>query len=85
MSLEFITRFPKKFKQRDAIMVVVYQLSKATHFIPIISTYKVVNISENFMKEFFILHGMPTTIISHKDPKFTSIFLKGLFEGLVLN
>jgi hypothetical protein len=44
-------------------MVVVEKLSKATHFIPIKSTLKAINVEEIFMKEIFKLHGIPTTII----------------------
>ena len=55
-------------------MVVVDKLSKATHFIPIKTTYKVVNIIDIFMKEIFHLHGIPKVIISDTDPKFTSNF-----------
>jgi hypothetical protein len=82
ITMDFIIGLPKTIKQHDAIMVVVDKLSKVAHFIPIKSTYKVVNIAEIFMREIFRLHGMPTTIISDRDPKFTSNFWKGLFEGL---
>ena len=34
------------------------------------------------MKENFIFHWIPTTIISDRDSKFTTNFWKGLFEGL---
>ena len=34
------------------------------------------------MKEIFRLHGLPKAIISDRDTKFTSIFLKGLFAYL---
>ena len=63
-------------------MVVVDKLSKATHFIPIIITYKAANIAEIFMKEIFCLHGIPKVIISDRDPKFTGNFWKNLLKGL---
>jgi hypothetical protein len=40
-------------------MVVVDKLSKSAHFIPVKSTCKVIDIAQVFMKEVFILHGMP--------------------------
>ena len=55
-------------------MVVVDKLSKAAHFIPIKSTYKVVNIAYIFMKEIFKLHGVPKVIVSDRDAKFTGNF-----------
>jgi len=82
ISIDFITGLPKNKKQNDSIMVVVDKLSKATHFIPVKSTYKAVNIADIFMKEVFCLHGIPKVIISDRDVKFTGNFWKGLFQGL---
>ena len=62
-------------------MVVVDKLSKATQFIPVKTTCIPTNIADIFMKEIFLLHGIPKVIISYRDPKFTSIFWKTLFKG----
>ena len=45
-------------------------------------TYNVVNISDIFLKEIFILHGIPKVFISDRDVKFTRKFWKSLFFGL---
>ena len=82
ISLDFITRLPKNAKQNDSIMVVVDKLSKATHFIPVKSTFKAINIAEIFMKEIFRLHGIPKMVISDRVAKFTGNFWKALFKGL---
>jgi hypothetical protein len=82
ISMDFIMGLPKTVKQHDAIMVVVDKLSKETHFIPIKSTFKSIDIANVFMKEIFKLHGFPKTIISDRDAKFTSNFWKSLFAGL---
>ena len=66
-------------------MVVIDKISKSAHFIPIKSTYKSINIVEIFMKEMFKLHGIPITVISDRDVKFTSTFWKELFSGLNTN
>ena len=70
ISLDFIIWFPLTYKQHDSIMVVVYKLSKSTHFIPVKSTYKAVNAAEIFMKE------VPKMVISDQDFNFTSNFWK---------
>jgi hypothetical protein len=82
ISMDFITGFPKTIKQHDAIMVVVDKLRKETHFIPIKSTFKAIDVANVFMKEIFRLHGLPKTIISDRDAKFTSSFWKILFASL---
>ena len=57
-------------------MIVVDKLSKAAHFTPVKTTYKVANIDDIFMKENFHLHGIPKMIISDRDPKFIGNFWK---------
>ena len=49
----FYHRFSFDSKQHHSIMVVVDKLSKYAHFIPVKSTYKVVNVAEIFLKEIF--------------------------------
>jgi hypothetical protein len=82
LSMDFITSLSKTIKQHDAIIVVVDKLSNATHFIPIKSTFKAIDVVDVFVKDIFKLHGMPETIISYRDVKFTSNFCKILFVGL---
>eukprot|EP00253_Pinus_taeda_P005547 PITA_05547 len=80
--MDFITGLPKTKKNNDSIFVVVDKLSKAAHFIPVQSTYKVAQIAHIFMQNVFKLHGLPKTIISDHDVKFTSAFWKTLFFEL---
>eukprot|EP00253_Pinus_taeda_P021983 PITA_21983 len=63
-------------------MVVVDKLSKSSHFIPVQSTYRAVQIAHVFMQNIFKSRGLPKTIISDHDVKFTSVFWKTLFEEL---
>ena len=72
--MDFITILPKSRKQNDSISVVVEKLSKATHFIPVKSTYKEVCIANIFLKEIFRLHGIPKEIILDRDTNFTKNF-----------
>jgi hypothetical protein len=62
-------------------MVVVEKLSKFSHFVPIKSTCKAIDISSIFMKEIFRLHGMPSDIISDRDTIFNSRFWKSSMVG----
>jgi IS30 family transposase len=80
--MDFITGLPTSTKQNDAIMVVVDKLSKSSHFIPVKSTCKEIDISQIFMKEVFRLHDMPREIIFDRDTNFTSNFWKSLMTGL---
>ena len=51
--MNFIIVLPKSKKQNDSICVVINKLSKAAHFIPLNSTYKVVNITDILLNEIF--------------------------------
>ena len=62
-------------------MVVVEKLTKETHFIPIKSTRKTVDIAHIFMKENFKPHGSPKTIIFDRDVKFYVEFIEVNFQG----
>jgi hypothetical protein len=45
VKIYFITKIPITVKQHDSIMVVVYKLTKATHFVPLNQTHKENNIT----------------------------------------
>jgi hypothetical protein len=81
VTMDFITKLPKTHKQHDSIMVMVDKLSKSAHFVPVQLTHKEAHIADVYMKEISRLHGISKTIVSDRDPKFTSKFWKGLFNG----
>ena len=87
VTIDFITKLPRSNRKHDSIMVVVDKLTKAAHFVPVKSTHKAANIAEIYMREIARLHGIPKSIISDRDSKFTSNFWKGLFKefGTSLN
>jgi hypothetical protein len=47
--MDFITKFPRTTKQHDSIMVVVENITKGAHFVPVKSTYKETKIVEIYM------------------------------------
>jgi hypothetical protein len=85
ITMDFITGLPRKNKKHDLIMVVVDKLTKAAHFVPVKTTHTMANIVEIFMKEIARLHGIPRTIVSDRDTKFTSNLWRGLFKGFGTN
>jgi hypothetical protein len=80
MTIDFITKLPKIVKQHDSIMVVVENLTKVAHFIPVKLTHKETNIAKTYMREIAMLRGVPNAILSNRYAKFTSNFWKGLFK-----
>jgi len=82
ITLDLITKLPKTRKKHESIMVVVDKLRKTSNFIHVKSAYKVVEITNIFMKEIFELHGMSKVVILDRDVKFTFAFQNALFRGL---
>jgi hypothetical protein len=62
------------------ILVVVDKLSKYAHFILVVHPYTATKIAQIFIANIFKLHGMPSFIVSDRDPLFTSLFWKELFK-----
>ena len=81
ISMDFVTGLPLTRKKHDAIWVVVDRLTKSAHFLPIRVDYRVSKLADIFQQEIVRLHGMPTAIISDRDPRFTSRFWKGLHKA----
>jgi hypothetical protein len=83
--MDFITGLPRIGKQHDSIIAVVEKFTKDAHFIPLKTTHKAMDVANIFMKEVARLDGIPKTIVSDRDPKFTSNFWKGLCKGFKTN
>jgi hypothetical protein len=66
-------------------MVVMDKLTKSAHLFPMKITHKETNVVDIFMMEVSLLHGIPKTIVSERDPNFTSRFWKKLFKGFRTN
>ena len=65
---------------KDVIFVILNQLSKCSHFIPLKHPYTALEVAQVFMDNVFKLHGLPKTIVSDRDPIFTSNFWQRLFN-----
>ncbi|KAL5564867.1 hypothetical protein UlMin_028031 [Ulmus minor] len=82
ITMDFVTDLPKTPSGYDAIWVVVDRLTKSAHFIPIKVTYKLDKLSRLYVDWIVRLHGVPITIVSDRDPRFTSRFWKSLQKTL---
>ena len=66
--------------EKNSIMVVVDRLSKYAHFMTLSHPYTASKIAQVFVDQVFKLHGMPTSIISDRDPVFISHFWQEFFK-----
>ena len=82
ITMDFVVRFPLTGRKHDSVWVVVDQLTKSAHFLPVRTDYSLDNLAELYIKKIFRLHGIPISIISDRDPRFTSRFWGKLQEAL---
>lgn len=80
ISMDFIDGLPKS-NGYTTILVVVDKLSKFGHFIPLKHPYSAPTVAKSFLDNITKLYGMPSTIISDRDPIFLSSFWKELFKA----
>ncbi|GJQ92699.1 putative reverse transcriptase domain-containing protein [Tanacetum coccineum] len=68
--------------RHDAIWVIVDQLTKSAHFLPMREVYKMDRLARLYLNEIVARHGMPISIISDRDSLFTSRFWQSMHESL---
>ncbi|KAA3465767.1 reverse transcriptase [Gossypium australe] len=67
---------------KDSIWVIVDRLTKSAHFIPVRVDYTLQRLAKLYVAEVVRLHGVPISIISDRDPRFTSRFWKALHQAI---
>ena len=72
--MDFVVRLPLTGRKHDSVWVVVDRLTKSAHFLPMRTDYSLNKLAELYIKEIVWLHGIPISIISNRDPRFTSRF-----------
>ena len=88
MSMDFVEGLPKSHMQSVVlvVMVVVDRLTKYSHFRALSHPYTAAKVASVYLQYVFKLHGMPSTIVSDRDPIFNSYFWRELMrlQGVAL-
>jgi hypothetical protein len=74
ITMDFGTSLPRTVTGLDVVWVVVDRLTKSAHFLPIKTTFDISHLAKEYVDEIVRLHGVPVSIISDRDPRFTSRF-----------
>ena len=80
--MDFVTGLLKLVKGHDAIWVIVDRLTKSSHFLPIKTTFSLDRLAQLYVMEIVRLHGVPISIVSDRDPRFTSKFWNSLHKAM---
>ena len=82
VTMDFVSGLPKTVRGCDSIWVIVDRLTKSAHFLPVRVTYTLDKLAEIYVREIVRLHGVPKSIVSDRDSRFTSKFWKSLQNAL---
>jgi hypothetical protein len=82
ISMDFITDLPLS-NGHNEIMVIVDRFTKMCHFVPLKSeSKKAADCAKVFLREIWRLHGLPNSIVSDRDARFTFKFWETLMDLL---
>jgi len=69
--MDFMTHLPKLAKDYGSIWVIVDRLTKCVHFLLIHQSMSIDKLEELYVREVVRLHGLPASIVSDCDSRFT--------------
>ncbi|KAK9045785.1 hypothetical protein V6N11_051693 [Hibiscus sabdariffa] len=80
--MDFVSGLPITAQKNDAVWMIVDRLTKSAHFIPVRKSMSFDILAELYIRELIRLHGVPISIVSDRDLKFTSRLWKSLQKAL---
>jgi hypothetical protein len=82
VTMDLITQLPKSRQGNDAIVVFVDKLSKMVHLAATKTAVTAPQLAEIFWTTVVRHHGLPSSIVSDRDPRFTGHFWRTLWKCL---
>ena len=72
--MDFVFGLPISIRGHDTVWVIVDRLTKSAHFLPIRLSNSVADLGIIYVREIVRLCKVPVSIVSNRDPHFTSFF-----------
>jgi len=85
ITMDFVSGLPRGNRGNDAISVIMDQLTKSALFLPLKMTDPDDKLAKIYMNEVVRLYGVPTSIVSDRDPRFTSRLWLSIQRALGMN
>ncbi|GJU78206.1 putative reverse transcriptase domain-containing protein [Tanacetum coccineum] len=82
ISMDFMTKLPRTSSGHDTIWFIMDRLTKSAHLLPMREDYKMERLARLYLNEIVARHGVPISITSNRDSRFTSRFWKSMQEAL---
>ncbi|TYK00849.1 DNA/RNA polymerases superfamily protein [Cucumis melo var. makuwa] len=82
ITMDFLFGLPRTSSGHDGIWVIVDRLTKTTRFIPIKMTSTLDQLARLYVDKIVSQYGVPVSIVSDRDPRFTSKFWPSLQKAM---
>ena len=70
--MDFVTHLPQTSRKHDAVWVIVDRLTKSANFLVMRMTFTLEEFCKLYIREIVRLRGVPVSIVSDWDPRFTT-------------
>ena len=80
--MDFVTHLPRTSRNHDAVWVIVDWLTKSAHFLVVQMTFTLEEFCKLYIREIVRFHGVLVSIVSDRDPRFTTHFLKSFKSAM---
>ena len=80
--MDFVTHLPRMQQKYDAVWVILDRLTKSTHFLAVRMTFALERFYRLYIQEIVRLHGVPVSIVSDREPRFTAHFWKSFQKAM---
>ena len=80
--MDFVTHLRRTPQWHDTVWVIVDRLMKSTHFLAVRMTFALERLCRLYIREIVRLHGVPVSIVSDRDPRFTTHFWRSFQKAM---
>ena len=80
--MDFVTHLQRTPQGHDAVWVIVDRLTKSAHFLTVRMTFTLERFCRLYIREIVRLHGVLVSIVSDRDPRFTTHFWKSFQKAM---
>ena len=80
--MDFVTHLPRTSRGHDAVWVIVDRHIKSAHFLTVRMTFTLEEFCRLYIREIIRLYGVPVSIVSDRDPKFTAYFWESFLRAM---
>ena len=82
VTMDFVTHFPWTQQKHDAVWVIVDRLTKSALFLVVRMTFALERFCRLYIREIVRLHGVPVSIVSDRDSRFTTHVWKSFQKAM---